>query len=95
MEKIKKYYRDFKTWLEEKQGWIYGILMGLMLGFLEFLALAPYHYVEWFYGPKKEPKPEKEMHIIYKNGVPTDTIIIEKYGENIMFDNNNSKLYGI
>ena len=62
-----------RTWIR------FGGLIFIM-GFLEYLAIAPDEMVEWFYGkPQPEVKKvEKYLEIKYKNGIPSDTSLIIK-----------------
>lgn len=54
------------------------VLLGIVFGTLQYLAVAPMDKAEWFYGTKEERmKQNTEIHkrvqITYKNGVPVDT----------------------
>jgi len=75
MKRVKLLYKRASKWLYVHTTIWCGIALGLLLGLLEFIAVAPDPYVEWFYGPPREKTPEEKRYfqITYKNGVPTDT----------------------
>lgn len=75
MKRVKLMYKRASKWLYDHTPLWCGIALGLLLGFMEFIAVAPDPYVEWFYGPSREasPKEKRYLQITYKNGIPTDT----------------------
>jgi len=80
MMRVKLLFKRVSKWLYDHTPWISGIGLICIMAFLEFLAIAPDPYVEWFYGKRepKQPKIEKYVEIRYQNGIPTDPILIVK-----------------
>jgi hypothetical protein len=66
---------------------ICGLAIGLIFGFLFWLALAPYEQVAWFYGyPHKVAKETRYMEIRTVNG-KADTTYIVKQDSEIVYKN--------
>ena len=80
MTRVKLLFKRVSKWLYDHTQWISGFGIICIVVFLEFLAVAPDPYVEWFYG-KPQPKPlkvEKYIEVKYHGGIPTDTMLIVK-----------------
>jgi len=80
MTRVKLLFKRVSKWLYDHTQWISGFGIICIVVFLEFLAVAPDPYVEWFYG-KLQPKPlkvEKYIEVKYHDGIPTDTMLIVK-----------------